>query len=350
MKAMVLEKFNEPLVLREIEKPKAASGELLLHVMTCGVCATDYKEQMGAIPCKEPPIVMGHEVCGTVEAVGEGVEGWEVGDVAIAYIYNYCGECYACKQGYTNLCKNVKRIGITNYGGYAEYTVWPADRSIKVPKTIPYHKACVLVDGASTAYHALVTRGHVQKGDTLLIMGSGGLGTNAIQIAKRIGAVVFVADVDDKKLEIAKKLGADYVFNTTKCDLQKEIEALTDGNGVKFSADFAGIPVASEQAFRCLAPGGTQLQPGHSPNGALNLTYVDIIRKERSLLGCRACTMDDIRACVEMVEEGSLDPVIDRTAMLPLESAQEIIDRLKERKVAGRGVLLVGCTIDDCKD
>lgn len=340
MKAMVLEAFNTPLVLKELPVPTPAANEVLIRLMADGVCYTDVKIQKGLIPTAKLPLVMGHEIAGIVEEVGSEVKELKVGDKVAAFTYDVCGECHYCRRGIPALCENVRGMaGCTRNGGYEEYMTWPESALVKIPEGIPFEIAAVTTDAVTTCYHALCERVSVKEGDTVLIMGVGGLGINAVQIAKALGATVIAAARNEKKLEMAKNCGADYVFSTTAVNLPEECRKLTGGRGVDISADFAGNKAATELAFACLAPGGVQVQPGYSPGEKFEVDYMHFLVGERTLVASRAATKKSLEGALKLVAEGKVKPQIDSSAIMPLERVNEILDRLKAGDIIGRGVI-----------
>ncbi len=342
MKAMVLEAYNEPLVLRELPVPTPGPGQVLIKTVYNGICFTDVKIQRGLMDgmVGALPRVMGHEVSGTVAALGEGVSGVQVGDRVCCFIYETCGECAFCKGNQPALCDDLRGMtGISANGGYAEYVVQSEKTLVRVPDEVPMEYAAVATDAVASCIHALCERVQLREGDSILIMGVGGLGGNAVQVAKAVGATVFAADVDDQKLRAAKAGGADYVFHTARCDLPAEIKKLTHGQGVMYAADFVGRPAATETAFACLRKGGVQIQPGYTPGESFQVPYFDLVVKQASIVASRANTVASVEKALELIRTGKLIPQIDPTAVLPLERVNEILDRLKAGSIAGRGLI-----------
>lgn len=213
MKAMVLEAFNTPLVLKELPVPTPAANEVLIRLMADGVCYTDVKIQKGLMPTAKLPLVMGHEIAGIVEEVGSEVKELKVGDKVAAFTYDVCGECHYCRRGIPALCENVRGMaGCTRNGGYEEYMTWPESALVKIPEGIPFEIAAVTTDAVTTCYHALCERVSVKEGDTVLIMGVGGLGINAIQIAKALGRHRYRRRQEREKAGNGKKLRCGLCF------------------------------------------------------------------------------------------------------------------------------------------
>lgn len=340
MKAMVLDAVNEELVLKDLPMPEPQAGEVRIKVKANGICYTDIKIQKGLLPGGKTPVVMGHEIAGVVDELGAGVTEFAVGDRVAVYSYNTCGECYYCKQGLPFLCEDLKgQAGLSINGGYEEYMVWPSSGLVRIPDNLSFEAAAVTTDAVSTGYHALCERISLKEGDSILIMGVGGLGINAVQIAKARGAMVIAADIDDQKLEMAKSCGADYVFNTKNVNLPDECRKVTNGRGVTYSAEFVGSTLTTELAFKCLAEGGTQVQPGYYPGHSFQVDFMDLVKGERSIIASRACTKDSLQGAMDLVASGKVEPQIDPTAIFSLENANEALARLQAGKVIGRAVI-----------
>lgn len=341
MKAMVLEKFNESLVLKNVPIPEPTFGQVRIKVKANGICATDLKIRDGRFPSAKLPLILGHEVAGIVDKLGEGYVKYKIGDRVVLRCRDVCGECEYCKKGFDFLCEELKGIlGNTIDGGYAEYVVIPEKMLEYIPDGLSFAKAAVTTDSVATAYYALAERINIQPNDTVLIMGVGGLGMNGVQIAKALGAIVIAADIIDEKLELAKKMGADYIFNTKKVDLVEECKKITKGKGVDFSAEFVGHTFTTELAIKCLAVGGTQIQPGYSVSDIFSLSHFDFVSRSLTLIGSRGLTKNTLTGAMKMVCDGLVDPQIDANSVIKLEAVNEIHEKLRNGEVMGRAVIL----------
>ena len=190
MKSMVLEEFGAPLVLRDREAPVVGAGEVVLKVRACGVCQTDLKIISGKHPgARNVPLIPGHEVAGEIVEVGKGVDRGLIGKHAVVYNYLICGECEFCRAGRENLCTNIRgTVGFSRDGGFAEYISLPSQNCLLIDSHVAFEKAAIMTDAVVTPYHALVSKAKTKAGDTVAIMGVGGLGVHAVQIAKKLGA------------------------------------------------------------------------------------------------------------------------------------------------------------------
>ena len=196
MKALVLHEYNEELRLENVADPTLGPLDILLRVKACGVCGTDLKILSGKIP---PPIVTlphtpGHEIAGEVAEIGSAVRSVTVGERGLVYFYVGCKDCEMCRTGRENICFSIKRLGFELPGGFAEFVKLPAYNFCPVDEPISYPEMGILPDAVATSYHALKTMAGMKVGEDVMIMGVGGLGIHAVQIAKLMGAKVFAID------------------------------------------------------------------------------------------------------------------------------------------------------------
>ncbi len=182
MKAAVFYAVNEPIKVEEIPTPKPAAGEVLVKVAACGLCHTDLHYTDHGVPTfKKPPLVLGHEVSGTIAGVGKGGEKWKEGDrVLLPAVYG-CGECSMCRTGRENICEKMVMFGNNVDGGYAEYLLAPAKDVFILPDEIPLIEGSIIADAITTPYHAVVNRGEVKPGNNVVVFGCGGIGLNIVQ-------------------------------------------------------------------------------------------------------------------------------------------------------------------------
>lgn len=269
---------NEPLKIEEVDVMHPKAGEVLIKIVASGVCHTDAFTLSGEDPEGIFPSILGHEGGGIVEMVGEGVTSVEVGDHVIPLYTAECGECKFCQSGKTNLCQAVRETQgkglmpdgttrfykdgepIYHYMGcstFSEYTVLPEISLAKVNKEAPLEEVCLLGCGVTTGMGAVLNTAKVQKGDTVAIFGLGGIGLSAIIGARMAGASRIIGiDMNEKKFELAEKLGATDFLNPQKLDkpIQEVIIEMTDG-GVDFSFECIGNVNVMRQALECCHKG-----------------------------------------------------------------------------------------------
>lgn len=338
MRSMVLTEYNAPLKqeVRAIPVPKR--GEVLLKVDACGICGTDMKITSGKLPqIVTLPHVPGHEIAGTVVSVGDDVSGIHVGEQGITYFYLPCHDCKLCRTGHENICTTISRLGFEHDGGYAEYVVIPAYGFCRIPDDGDPSKYAVLTDAVLTPYHSLVTLGQIQLGMTLLIVGLGGLGLHAVQIAKLAGATVLAVDTREDALEAAAGFGADVLIDVRKTDLGEFVRDYTDGLGVDLVFEGVGMEATFVPALQTLRKGGTLLLTGYNPIASLPLDSLGMHYNEWKIIGTRMGTKNELLNLIALTEKGKITPVVSKK--YPFTEANEALMFLKQGKAVGRIVL-----------
>jgi len=340
MNAMVLEEFNVPLVNKEISIPEINSGEALVKVHNCGVCGTDLKIFRGLLPSSiiTLPQIMGHEVAGEVVDIASDVQDVKIGDKVIVYFYINCGKCKFCLSGRENICKNIKRCGFELDGGYAQFVKIPA-KNLCLFNNISYQEAAVLPDAVATSYHAIKTMGQVRIGDRVLIMGAGGLGIHAVQIAKLCGADVAVVNRTASKLDRIKEIVDDiHLISPQNVNVHEYINEWTNGDGVDVVIDTIGhIELAKQWGFSSLSRGGRYIIVGYDPQKPLPINMLDMHYNEWQLVGSRVSTKLELEEVIHLVERKKIIPVIDK--ILPIREANQALKEIAEGKIIGRVVL-----------
>ncbi len=338
MRCMVLTEYDAPLKkeVRDIPVPKR--GEVLLKVDASGICGTDLKITSGKLPqIVTLPHVPGHEIAGTVVSVGEGVNDINIGERGIAYFYLPCHDCKLCRTGQENICTTISRLGFEHDGGYAEYVVVPAYGFCRIPDGGDPAKYVVLTDAVLTPYHSLVTLGQIRLGMTVLIVGLGGLGLHAVQIAKLAGATVLAVDTREEALSAAAGFGADELIDVSKTDIGEFVAKYTDGLGVDLVFEGIGMEDTFVPALQALRKGGTLLLTGYNPIAALPLDSLGMHYNEWRIIGTRMGTKDELLELIALTEKGKITPVVSKK--FSLSEANEALTYLKEGKAVGRIVL-----------
>lgn len=250
MKAAVLH-GNEDVRYEEIDTPEAVPGTVRVRVRACGICGSDIPRVLhnGA---HNYPIVLGHEFAGVVDAVGEGVTNVRIGDTVSGAPLVPCMACDDCKQGNFSLCKHYSFIGSRQNGAFADYVVIPAENAVKYDPAIPFHKAAMF-EPFTVGLHGLLLSDY-KAGECVAILGGGTIGLLTMQWAKIFGAKrIVVFDIQQDRLDLALKLGADAVINSRTEDVAARVEELTDGRGFGRVFETAGNPVTTRQAFEVAA-------------------------------------------------------------------------------------------------
>ena len=337
MYAMVLEQFGHPLGWREVPEPAIGDGEVLLRVMANGLCATDLKIAEGLVPTVSLPHIPGHEVAGEVAAVGAAVPGLQPDDHITVYPTESCGFCDYCRRGRENCCSTAPRTGFELNGGFAEYMRVAGRNAVKIAPSVPWAAAAIIPDALASVYHALTARARVQAGETVLIVGIGGLGIHAIQIAHLLGARVIAADVDGDKLNGAAEFGPAALINSRQQDLPQQVRELTDGGGADVVVETVGgnaVAAALPESIACLRRGGSLAVLGYNYGIPLAVDTADLIYGQWSILGSRASTLQDVVEVARLVEQGRIKPVVSE--QYPLHQAEQALARLRENPPLGR--------------
>jgi len=334
MRAAVFYGAGRPLEVGDVPTPSAGPGEALITVAGCGLCHTDlHYVDHGVKTFKAPPLILGHEAAGTIQELGPGVTGRAVGDRVLIPAVLSCGRCRYCRQGRENLCDNMTMLGNNVDGAYAEYVAVPAAELVPVPEAIPLEQACVIADAVSTPYHAVTRRARVRAGDVVAVVGCGGVGLNVVQCAHVAGARVIAVDVNDRRLEIARRLGAVETVNPQAvARVDKRVRELSDG-GVDVAFEAVGTPATMQLAYGLLRRGGRLCVIGYSAED-VSLSAAKLMYYELEVVGSLGCGAGEYPEILGLVQAGrlKLDDIVSGT--IPLAQINHGLDRLRR----GEGV------------
>jgi len=340
MKAALYYKDEKKLRIEEVPTPEPGPGEVRVKVAACGICHTDLHYLDHGVPTfKEPPMILGHEISGTIDAVGTGVPGIESGDHVIIPAVLTCGKCENCRRGRENICNHMMMVGNNIDGGYAEFIVVPAKDLIPLPKQLNLENCSIIADALSTPYHAVVNRGEIKPGQVVSVFGCGGVGINVVQFAALAGAKVIAVDLSDEKLATAKKLGAYATFNAKEEKVEKIVRKTTGGCDVAF--EVIGKPEVMLQAMATLKTGGRFVMVGYSADN-LKLSAARIMYREMEIRGSLGCRPVDYHSIVQLVDQGkvALDLLISHR--YPIDEINRGFDDLREEKPVIRNLMVTG--------
>jgi len=325
---------GKPLRVEEVPIPKPAPDEILLEVHACGLCGTDIHLAIdGDIPVEHTPITLGHEAAGVVAALGNDTKGFTIGDRVALFPAASCGDCPYCRAGRESLCDKSKVYGMARDGALAHYVVAPARCAFVLPREIPFDVAAIATDGVATPFHALRARGQLQKGETVAVVGCGGLGSHAILIAKMMGASTIVAiDTNAPALERAKALGADLAINPAEADASKVIRKTLGISGVDLALEFVGRAETVEITLRCLGKAGRAVLVGVGMDQPKLPRLISFIGREQSVLGSFGMDGADIRDIYELIAQGRLDLSDSVSARYPLARVNEALQHLATKR------------------
>ena len=349
MKAARIVKLNEPLQVQELQTPTPKGTQILVKVQSVGVCHSDvhvwegYYEGIGGQPLKTTdrgvkyPLTPGHEIAGIVEGLGEQVEGFSKNERVLIYPWIGEGLCPACRIGEENLCDKPRSLGIYYDGGYAQYVLVPSYKYlVKIGNDMDTDTSAPLACAGLTSYGA-VKNANLKPDDNVVIVGTGGLGLMAIQLAKAItGAKIIAMDIDDQKLDVAKKNGADITINSKKEDPVKAIMELTDKLGADAVIDFVNASKTVETDMQFLRRRARLVLVGLF-GGELKLSLVTMPTRAYRIIGSYTGTISDMIELVSLAKRGVIKPVVSNH--FKLEQATEALTMLKDGKILGRGII-----------
>lgn len=339
MRALVLEKFGGPLVMKEVATPTIGPHEALVRVRNVGICGTDLKIRAGRMGLNVLPLIMGHEVAGEVAEVGSEVPDFAPGDRVTVNFYVTCGRCQFCREGRDTLCREVRQHGFSIDGGFADYMKTPGINLCKVPDHVPLEQACILGDAVATSYHAVTKRAQVRPGKTVALIGVGGVGLHALQMAKLAGGWVIAVDVNEARLELARKLGADAVVDARQGPFHQAVQQFTDGQGVDVVMEFVANQDTLPSSYLSLKRAGRLVFVGYTPQLPMTLLPHEMVRNEWEIVGSRANTKQELQDTMDLVAQGRIQPIVDR--VFSLEDVELAFDSLRQGQSLGRNVVAV---------
>jgi NADPH:quinone reductase-like Zn-dependent oxidoreductase len=344
MMASVFHEHGGPEVLHyeEVSTPRPGPGEALVRVHAATVnrgTDTRVRENGFGLQGFRLPHVGGADAAGEIAGLGAEVSGWELGQRAVVYPLMWCGSCEFCRRGAgENYCRNWSMVGMHVWGGHAEYVTVPARNLVALPDAVGFDAAATLPVSYITAYHGLVQQVQVRPEDTVLVMAAGsGIGAAAIQIARHLGARVIATTGSGWKHERARAIGADAVFSYHDEGWPAAVREATDGRGVDVVFDNVGAETWA-QSLSCLNRGGRVLCSGNTGGYIVPLDLRGLYRNMIQMRFHMQGALSDLRALVELVADGRIEPVID--SRLPLSRAVAAQQRLAAQEQFGKVVLL----------
>jgi len=333
MKALLLSEYKQ-LEIVNLPTPQPAEDELLIRIQACGICGSDVHGYDGSTGRRIPPIVMGHEAAGIVESVGSAVENFRAGDRVTFDSTVSCGKCFYCLRGQINLCDNREVIGVSTpafrrMGAFAEFVTVPARIAYHLPDTMSYSHAA-LIEAVSVAVHA-VSLTPIALDDTVVVVGAGMIGLLTLQAVRQAGAGrVFVFDVDDTRLELARSLGATQTFNSRNAEIIPQILDRTECRGADAALECVGSTIPVKLALDSVRKGGTVTLIGNvAPTIELGLQST-VTRQIRLQGSC--ASSGEYPACISLISRGAIrvEPLL--SAVAPLEDGASWFHRLYERE------------------
>jgi len=336
MKAAVLREFGKPLVIEDAPVPVPGPGQIQVRIEATGVCHTDLHAIEGDWPVKpSPPFIPGHEGVGYVSGVGAGVRHVKEGDrVGVPWLYTACGHCRHCLGGWETLCHEQENTGYSVNGSFAEYVVADPNFIGHLPASIDFDEIAPILCAGVTVYKGLKMT-ETKPGDWVVISGIGGLGHLAVQYARAMGLNVAAVDIDESKLDFARRLGAAVTVNAkTDPDPAATIRRETDG-GAQGVLVTAVSPKAFEQALGMTSRGGTVALNG-LPAGDFPLSIFDMVLNGITVRGSIVGTRLDLQEALDFAADGKVRSTV---SVEPIENINDIFGRMQKGQIEGRIVV-----------
>ena len=341
MRAVVIDAVRSEPEVREVPRPSAPAGGVVVRVMATGMCRSDWHAWAGHDDIAFPH-VPGHELAGTIAEVGAGVTRWKVGDrVTVPFVCG-CGRCEWCLDGNAQVCPDQEQPGFTHWGSFAEHVaLHAADTNlVALPDAIDFATAASLGCRFATAYRALVGRARVTEGEWVTVVGAGGVGLSAVMIARAVGARVVAVDRNPEALAVAADLGAEHTLLADGSDVPAAVARLTDG-GSHVAVDAVGSEQTCADAILSLRRRGRLAQVGLLPpvEGHPRVPMARVIAWELDLLGSHGMAAADYPPMMELIRTGALRPqrLVERT--IGLEEAAALLPGFDRASVAGMTIV-----------
>jgi NADPH:quinone reductase-like Zn-dependent oxidoreductase len=342
VQAVVFHEFGglDVLQLEDVAEPRPGPGEVLIDVAACALNHLDVDVREGVSRFPVPlPFILGLEVVGRIAELGDGVEGWQVGDRVMPALMDTCGECRFCRSGRESLCLSAGFIGFANSGGYAERLVCAAKQLIRVPEELSDEAAAALQIAFGTAWHMLFTRGNLRPAETVMINSVGsGIGSAAVQLAHLAGATVIGNASSDEKLARAAELGMDHGINHSTQDVVAEVMRLTDDRGVDLVYEHVGGTLF-QQGLDSLGKDGRLVICGAHSGEVVPFDIIPFFRMQRSVIGSFVYERSEVETCLELARQGRIVPLVHKT--FPLSEAREAMATMERREHFGKIVLAI---------
>lgn len=311
----------------DLPMPTFAPDQVLVQVLAAGVCHTDLHLLDDVRAKRRSPLVPGHEIAGKIAKVGGDVYMLNVGDLVAVHYEQPCGACRECRRKRTNLCQEGHSLGFDVPGGYAEYVAARQDTVLALPGGLEPTEAAPLGCSGATAYHAVVTVGNAGEGDLVVVLGAGGVGLSAVQVAKAQGARVLAVDTREEARKAATDAGADSAASPADSTELRDADIVVDFVGTKETLTLGQSMLGVGGRYVAVA-GGSE---------AIEVTATDIMEGGRAFLGSFSSTMADLARAVALADAGKLKPVVTRQE--PLGSAAAVLEDLRAGRIVGRAVL-----------
>ena len=341
MKALVLEEYNK-LVFKEVPVPSIGEKDVLVKVKACGICGSDVHGMDGSSGRRHTPLIMGHEASGVIADAGSGVVDFAVGDRVTVDSTIYCGHCFYCRKGLINLCDNRRVLGVSpkeykQHGAFAEYVAVPEHILYRLPEAISFEQAA-MVEPVSIAFHA-VNLTPVSLNDSAVVIGVGMVGLFVVQALRAAGCGTIIAvDLEQNKLDLAKKLGADHGLLADTVDVAQEVIKLTENRGATLAIEVVGNTAAVNTAIGSLRKGGALTIVGNIA-ATVDFPLQEVVTRQIHINGsCSSC--GEYPACLDLIARGVIKVDEILSAVAPLSEGVSWFKRLYDQEPGLMKVIL----------
>jgi D-arabinose 1-dehydrogenase-like Zn-dependent alcohol dehydrogenase len=338
MKAAVLTEIRRPLEITDVPRPQISPDEVLVETHSCGICRTDIHIQDGLAYVPSLPHIPGHEPAGIVVEVGSRVTTIRPGQRVTPHLFFTCGTCHYCRSGRDAQCTHVSGIlGVTTNGGFAEYFKAPASNLLPLPENVPFDIGGLTSCAVITAVHAY-RRARIQLGDTVVVLGAGGIGQILIQILRHAGARVVAIGRSAESLKLADKAGADLSVRMDDSTASRQVNEFSGGGGATCVFECVGIASTMQVAAGLLMRGGQIVVIGEEPDFPA-IDTIQIAQRELEIIGSRNGSKQDAADAIDWMGRGIIKPPIVRS--LPLDEINAGLQLVRDGAAHGRVVIKV---------
>ena len=343
MKAVYYEKFKGEIDVRQVPDPVSSSESVIVKVEATGLCRSDWHGWMGHDPDIVLPHVPGHELAGTIVKTGSEIKNFKIGDRVTVPFVSGCGHCFECVSGNHQVCDHQFQPGFTAWGSFAEFVeIKYADINlVHLPGEIDFVTAASLGCRFITSFRAVIDQGKVTPGQWVAVLGCGGVGLSAVNIASGAGANVVAVDIDDQKLMLAKKMGANKLINVSYVkDVPKEILKVTE-RGAHISIDALGSQETCFNSILCLRKRGKHIQVGLTTADHIHpkIPMDKVVAHEIEILGSHGMQAFRYNAVFELIKSGKINPALMLGKTISLEEAPEALKSMNKFNSVGVTVI-----------
>jgi len=365
VKAAVVPAAGAPAAIEDLRLPEPQAGEVRVKIAACGVCHSDLHVARGHLQFPMP-FVPGHEISGTIDGVGAGVSSFRPGDRIVSSFIMPCGTCAACERGRDDLCETYfamnrakgtlydgtsrhyrqdgTPIAMNMMGGMSQYAVVPVTDAFALPASLPLEESCILGCAIMTAFGAVKNAAQLRSGQTVAVVGAGGVGSNVLSMARLFGASTVIAvDVREDKLSAARALGATGAIDASRGDPVAGVMAMTGGRGVDAAFEVLGRPETVGQAFQMVADGGRVIVLGLAkPHETAPIGITRLVRRGISVVGSLGCRVrTDMPELIRLAAEGKLDVQASITRRYRLDQINEAYAAMERGEIVGRAIVVM---------